>query len=89
MNQNQRAKWERTRAKGMWHFVLLYGVLCWGGLLSIAMAVFTGANLRITLPIYLVAGFMFGLGCWFVGEYKYRKNFPVPPPANSKYSGAE
>jgi hypothetical protein len=74
MNQNQRAKWEKTRAKGMWHFVLVYGVLCWGGFMAVAMSVVSRAHLGITIPIYLFSGFVFGLVCWLAGEYKYRKS---------------
>ncbi len=87
MNQKQRAKWERTRAKGMWRFVLLYGVLCWGGFAIIATStlIYGWDKLSLVAPIYLVAGFVFGLFCWFIGEYKYRK---TPPPLDSKASGA-
>ena len=82
MNQKQRAKWERTGAKGMWRFVLLYGVLLWGGFMIIAMSVYDFFfsrsrfvdNLSITVPTFLVAGFVFGLAIWFNGEYKYRKS---------------
>jgi hypothetical protein len=82
MNQKQRAKWERTRAKGMWHFVLLYGVLFWGGFMMIAMSAYRFFvrglrfldELSFLVPIFLVAGFVFGLGCWLVGEYMYRKS---------------
>lgn len=81
MNQRQRAKWERTRVKGMWRFVLLYGVLFWGGLMIIATSVFSMIigtfvynNLRFTVPVFLVSGLIFGLGVWLVGEYMYRKS---------------
>ncbi len=87
MNQKQRAKWERTRAKGMWRFVLLYGVLGWGGLAIIATStlLYGWNKLSLVVPIYLVAGFAFGLGCWCIGESKYRK---TPPQADSTHSGA-
>lgn len=79
MNQKQKEQWERTRTKGMWRFVLLYGVLVWGGAMSIttwiiAMLVNGQDNVSIRVPIFLVSGIVFGLGCWFVGEYKYRKS---------------
>lgn len=76
MNQKQKAKWEQTRAKGMWRFVLLYWVLGWGGLAIVATStlIYGWNNWRIVVPIYLVAGFLAGLACWFVVEYKYRKS---------------
>ena len=82
MKQKQRAKWELTRAKGMWRFVLLYGVLLWGGFMIIARAIFDFFfsrprfmdNLSIIVPTFLVAGFIFGLAVWFIGEYMYRKS---------------
>jgi hypothetical protein len=81
MNQKQRAKWERTRAKGMWRFILLCTVL-FGGALLISTSIFdyfTSFNgfrlqdLYFKLPIYLVGGLVFGVLVWFVGEYKYKK----------------
>ena len=81
MNQKQRAKWERTRGKGMWRFVLLYGVLFWGGLMIITSSLYRMIigtlvydNLRITVPVFLVSGLVFGLVMWLVGEYMYRKS---------------
>jgi hypothetical protein len=74
MNQEQRAKWERTRAKGLWRFVLLNGVLCWGGFMALATSAFNPRNLAVTVPIYLAGGFFFGLACWLVGERMYRKS---------------
>lgn len=73
MNEKQRAQWERTRAKGMWHFVLVYGVLFWGGIMSFAMAVVSRTYLGIRIPIYLASGFVFGMVCWLVSEHFYRK----------------
>ncbi len=81
MNQKQRSKWERTRAKGIWRFVLLYGVLFWGGLSIIANAsfnmitgTFVSSRLSLTVPVFLVSGFVFGLALWLVGEYMYRNS---------------
>jgi uncharacterized membrane protein YedE/YeeE len=79
MNQKQQVRWERTRAKGMWRFVLIYGVLIWGGSMcivtSLLATVINGRdNLTIRVPVFLVSGLVFGFGCWFVGEYLYRKN---------------
>ncbi len=82
MNQKQRAKWERTRAEGMWRFVLLYGVLLWGGFMLITFCAYRFFvrglrfldELSFLVLIFLAAGFLFGLATWLIGEYKYRKS---------------
>jgi uncharacterized membrane protein YedE/YeeE len=81
MNQKQKAKWERTRSKGRWHFVLLYGVLVFAGLMIITTSVysmligtFAYNNLKLTVPAVLIGGFVFGLALWLVGEYMYRQS---------------
>ncbi len=91
MNQKQRAKWECTRAKGMWRFVLLYGVVGWGGVAIIATStlIYGWNKLSFVAPIYLVAGFVFGLLCWFIGEYKYRRSLAIPSQAETKHSSAD
>lgn len=87
MNKKQRAIWERTRAKGMWRFVLLYGVLLWGGLMIVVRSVFDFFvssprlldNLTVHVPIFVVAGFIFGLAMWLIAEHKYRKSSGSAP----------
>ena len=87
MNEKQRAKWGQTRAKGVWRFVLLYGVLLWGGLMIVARSVidffFSGPrfldNLGITVTVSLAAGFVFGWAMWLIGEHKYRKSSGSAP----------
>ncbi len=81
MNQKQRAKWQRTRSKGMWHFVLLYGVVVFAGVMiittslySMMIGTFAYKNLRLTVPAFLVSGFVFGLALWLVGEYMFRQS---------------
>jgi uncharacterized membrane-anchored protein len=81
MNQKQRAKWEQTRSRGMWRFVLLYGILIFGGAMiivtsgySMMIGTFASNNLRLTVPVFLVSGFVFGMALWLVGEYMYRKS---------------
>jgi len=65
----------------MWHFVLLYGVLVFAGLMIITTSVysmmigtFAYKNLRLTVPVFLVSGFVFGVALWLVGEYMYRQS---------------
>jgi hypothetical protein len=83
MNNKQRAKWEKTRAKGMWRFVLLSGVFGFGGTMIIATSIldyffsyngFRFQDLYFKVPIYLISGLAFGLFIWFYGEYQYQKN---------------
>lgn len=82
MNQKQRAKWERTRARGLWRFVLLYGVI-----VSVFMIIVTSVfdyfsgpaglqfeQLKIRVPIFLVSGLIGGIVVWFIGEYQYQKS---------------
>lgn len=82
MNASQIAKWERTKAKGFWRFVLLW-VLVFGGAMIVATSIFdyfSGPqgfileNLKIRAPIFLIAGFIGGVVLWFVGEYRYKRS---------------
>jgi len=83
MNQKQRARWERIRAKGMWRFVLLYGILWCGGFTIIGTSIYgfffrrlrySLDDLSIIVPIHLVGGFIMGLAGWLIGEHKFRRN---------------
>ena len=82
MNDKQRAKWRLTRARGMWRFVLLYGiVLCVAMLIATSIfdyfTSFYGIrfqDLYIKVPIYLVSGMVSGLVIWFLAEYQYNKS---------------
>ena len=82
MKQTQKAKWERTRAKGMWRFVLLYGAVMAVPMI-VATSIFdhftspyglTLRHLQVKVPIFLVSGFITGLVMWFIGEYNYRRS---------------
>ena len=83
MNDKQRAKWKQTRARGMWRFILLNGILLFGSALIISTSIFdyffsyNGLRLQdlyIKAPIYFISGLVFGLIVWFYGEYQYQKN---------------
>jgi hypothetical protein len=63
-------KWENMRKKGMTRFVLLYGVLFWGGLTGIVAMFFLGP---IALLVFPIGGIFFGIFIWNIGESKYRK----------------
>jgi hypothetical protein len=82
MNQKQRAKWERTRAKGMWRFVSLYGAV-----MSVCMIIATSLfdyftspyglrleQMKVRVPVFLISGLIAGVVIWFIGEYQYQKS---------------
>ncbi len=49
--RNAFSKWEKLRAKGMWHFIVLYGVLLWGiGTAVLFSLIFTLASGRPFKP---------------------------------------
>lgn len=65
-------KWERVRTKGLWHFVLVRGVLGWGVPMFAFMAVllplvshrpqaFEPRTLAINAVLWPSAGFLWGL----------------------------
>ncbi len=82
MNAKQRAKWEKTRAKGMWRFVLLTWVLWWGtctiiitaALKSYATGEFRLRDFYISVPAYLSIALLAGVAVWFIGERQYRRS---------------
>ena len=76
--------WEATRAKGKWHFILIKGVLIWGGLMFLGMGLlypylrhstraFTLHMLAINAVVYLIGGFVFGALVWLLAERNYAK----------------
>jgi uncharacterized membrane protein len=83
MNESQRAKWERTRGKGFWRYVLLHWVLLFGGFMIIMTSIsdyfisrrgFRLEDLVIKIPIFLIIGFLAGAAMWFYVESKYKKS---------------
>lgn len=82
MNQKQRENWERTKAKGMWRFVLLIAV-CFCIILTLTMSLydyfrgsagFAFENLYFQIPFNLFLGLIAGLIFWFIAEKKYQKS---------------
>jgi len=76
-------RWPAIRARGLWHFVLLRGVLFWGGLMFVAMLVMMAMKFGITHPRFpllvgvdaglcLVGGLVWGLSTWFLNERLHR-----------------
>lgn len=76
-----RHKWEKTRKIGVLRYVLVYGVLFWGGLSGVLfslMKVLTKPSVAFlstvtyALPIFMVGGIVFGAFMWRVTEWQYR-----------------
>ena len=74
-------KWEKTRKIGFLRYVLVYGVLFWGGLSGVlfsVMKVLTEPSIAFlssvtyALPIFMVGGIFFGASMWRVREWQYR-----------------
>ena len=82
MNAGQRARWEKTRAKGMWRFVLVTWVLWWGTLMIVITAAlrsyarggFSAHDLYTMVPAYVSIALVAGLIVWFIGERQYRRS---------------
>lgn len=82
MNASQRANWEQIKAKGFWHFVLLYFVVFAGGSFLIGSSVYdyffspTGFSLekmKINSLSALITSFVLGTFLWLFNERRYRK----------------
>lgn len=80
MEEKQRTKWERTRGKGMWLFVILWGVVMTGAsfLATTLFDYFYGTQLTleragVRIAIFAFFGLASGLALWFITENKYRK----------------
>ena len=77
-------RWPDIRAKGQLHFVLVRGLIVWGGLMTLAMYAMLlvaerrqGLELRSAWPLVpvlcLPAGAFWALIGWHWNEYLYRK----------------
>lgn len=79
--KEQAELWKKTRAKGRWYFIFVWGVLFWGGvtagLWSAYMSVFGDKGffevLSIALPLFMIGGFVWGLLMWSGANRSYKK----------------
>ncbi len=74
MNQQQRVKWEQTRAKGMWRFALLWAVIASGSVIFAKLVFYSAFGILAGGVIGLVIGFVGGLAIWLISEYRYQRN---------------
>jgi hypothetical protein len=77
-------RWPVLRARGRVHFVLVYGLLLVGGLMSVGIALLLllaarqqplhlGAVLPLVPLLCLPAGVLWGVLAWHWNEYLFRK----------------
>ena len=80
--QKRFEKWERTRSKGKWNFVLKYGVLFWGLGTAVLFSLFipmvsrTESFLGIlpfALVLFPIGGIVLGVATWYISEKAYHK----------------
>jgi len=73
-------KWETTREKGMGHFILIYGVLIWGGLTGITTFIILELfdpsslwlmHLTFNMTLFPLGGLLWGWLVWRSAEKTY------------------
>jgi len=78
-------KWRRMRARGRTFFILVWGVLFWGGLMFLAMGLgyplatkgadaLTGSWLLVNAVGWVVGGLLFGVITWHFNEKSFQKS---------------
>jgi hypothetical protein len=81
LNARRAACWEKTRAKGMAHFIIVRGILGWGlptGLLVPLIhhlffhSYYSMREATVSIIVYALAGISFGYWMWTYGENAYR-----------------
>jgi len=81
MKNKQFESWKKSREQGKLKFVLLRGVLSWGIPMFLLMTFtlnkpetgFTPQFITINALIWALAGAVFGLTVWFIGENSFHK----------------
>ena len=75
-------RWEETRKRGKWNFILVNGVLAWGVPMFAIMTFFVNKRpdkpltlgmLAVSAVIWACGGFCFGLAMWAFSERRYQK----------------
>ena len=88
MTSDRAAKWAETRKQGRWSSVWRVGVLSWG--LSMC-CIFVGMQaaqhpnrilfiVAFNVPIWLSAGFLFGVLTWWMSERSYKRQLAKDAP---------
>ena len=85
-----RAKWERTRSRGFLHFVVVWGLCYFGGLMFVGSRVIDSlsgrdpfAHLTFTVLLYVATGLAWGTAVWAMNEYLFTRGArrSIPPAA--------
>lgn len=80
--KNRFERWERTRAKGKWSFVLIYGVIYWGLGTALAFSVIfplvvPNVSFMSVLPwsiiMFPLGGAVWAVIMWALSERTYQK----------------
>jgi len=75
-------KWEKTRTIGFLKFIIIYGALSWGILSGLFYFLITRIfqpstpvvkNLIVSLILFPVAGLLWGMTMWYIGEKRYKR----------------
>lgn len=80
MNEKHFQEWEGVRKKGQWRYVLVIGVLCWGGFMMVAMAFVNApfsegihsARAITHCVVWPLSGLLFGFVMWWKNEKSYK-----------------
>jgi len=72
--------WERLRKKGLFKFILIHGMLLWGGGMALFMNLYFVFRLNypwtptlyFVTPIFLLGGLVFGFLLWQILEKRYQ-----------------
>lgn len=90
MTPDRAAKWAETRKRGQWSFVWRVGVLSWGFIMCciffVGMQAAQHPNrilliLAYNVPIWLSAGFLFGVLTWWMSEWSYKRHLAKDAPS--------
>jgi hypothetical protein len=93
MTPTRAAQWATTRSHGKWRFVWRTGVLGWG---LIMCGIFVGMQasrhpdriffiLALNVPLWLCAGFVFGILTWLLSEWSFRRYLAKSPLGAKTY----
>jgi hypothetical protein len=75
--EEQWAAWEKVRRKGMWYWIIVYGIILFGGTSTMLIWTIGEVNTLGALLnkwwIALFGGLFFGVTMWFSNEKQYEK----------------
>lgn len=97
MTPESSRRWEKHRASGMWRYLLMRGLLCWGVLMILSILVVQvlqtsrwsggyglASHVLQIFPYLILAGFLIAILMGYAGEREYRKYLArhgLPEPA--------